>query len=118
MRDWRRLFGNSRLHFEIVQLQLHRSDATCSCMPLLCHDGVDDVGSNPLVDGVLQHSLPAELDSFLQLPHMSSVTCLSICRPTYAPAGKPSHAGLNHWPLVREAQRRVRFTLPLGRCAY
>jgi hypothetical protein len=29
------------------------------------------------------------------------------CRPTYAVAGQKSHAGLNHWPLVREAQRRV-----------
>lgn len=29
MRDWRKLFGNSRLHFEIVQLQLHRSATFC-----------------------------------------------------------------------------------------
>lgn len=29
MRDWRKLFGNSRLHFEIVQLQLHRSVIFC-----------------------------------------------------------------------------------------
>ena len=37
MREWRALFGNPRLHFEIVQLQLNKyvpcwNTAACTCL--------------------------------------------------------------------------------------